>query len=406
MESATLDFPTLETPPPVAAKPALPAVAAPAVASVTPSIKETVLAQFKDAEVSILALAEKYRAVAFDVTTTKGMNEAKAARLELREKGRFAVQRAEKSVKADVNDLKRVMSDEVERLVAIVQPVEDAIDAQIKAEEDRKAREKAERERIEAERVAAHQARLDTIGAYLTHCQQPGMTAKRIEDGITKLAAAKFGPDWQEFAVPAADLQCKTLEAMRALHARAVEREAEAIRQQEEAARLEAQRIENERVAAELAEDRRRLAAQQAELDRRAEQETQERRAREAAEADRQRIQAEELAAAKVVTDSTPAAIAPPEPAPAAPVEAVIRNPPFAAPAAVDLLGDAVTPPAEPEDAAQALADCRSALTHALAMLDELIVAYAPKRAAVGLFARVSTLRDLGGLPRATPTTN
>jgi len=71
----------------------LPAVAAPAVASVTPSIKETVLAQFKDAEVSILALAEKYRAVAFDVTTTKGMNEAKAARLELREKGRFAVQR-------------------------------------------------------------------------------------------------------------------------------------------------------------------------------------------------------------------------------------------------------------------------------------------------------------------------
>lgn len=403
MESATLDFPTLETPPPVAAKPALPAVAAPAVASVTPSIKETVLAQFKDAEVSILALAEKYRAVAFDVTTTKGMNEAKAARLELREKGRFAVQRAEKSVKADVNDLKRVMSDEVERLVAIVQPVEDAIDAQIKAEEERKAREKAERDRIEAERVAAHQTRLATIGAYLTHCQQPGMTAKRIEDGITKLAAAKFGPDWQEFAVPAADLQCKTLESMRALHAQAVEREAEAIRQQEEAARLEAQRIENERVAAELAEDRRRLAAQQAELDRRAEQETQERRAREAAEADRQRIQAEEVAAAKVVTDSTPAAIAPPKPAP---VEAAIGNPPAAAPAAVDLLGDAVTPPAEPEDAAQALADCRSALTHALAMLDELIVAYAPKRAAVGLFARVSTLRDLGGLPRATPTTN
>ena len=239
----------------------LPAVApvASAVAAITPSIKDAVLAQFKDAAVDITALAEKYRAVAFNVSTTKGMSEAKAARLELREKGRFAVQRAEKSVKADVNDLKRVMADEVARLVAIIQPVEDAIDAQIKAEEERKAAEKAERDRIEAERVAQHTARLAKIGAYLTHCKQPGMTAARIAAGIEMLAKTTFGADWQEFEGRALAAQVETLQAMRILHAQVAEREAEVIR-------LEAQRQEQARIAEQQAEAARVLAQQQAEL--------------------------------------------------------------------------------------------------------------------------------------------
>lgn len=262
MTTDLLDFPTIEAPPPVVAAPVPAPIATPPatpVAVVAPSIKATVLAQFKEAEAGMLALAEKYRAVVFDVKTTKGMNEAKAARLDLRENGRLALTRAETRVKADVNSLKSVMSDEVDRLVAIVKPAEDAIDAQIKAEEKRKADEKAERERIEAERVAKHRERLAKIPAYLTHCQQPGMTAARIAAGIELLAKTTFGPDWQEFAVPAANAQCETLEAMRKLHAQAVEREAETVR-------LEAQRAEQERIAEQQAEAQRQLAAQAATL--------------------------------------------------------------------------------------------------------------------------------------------
>ena len=71
--------------------------------------------------------------------------------------------------------------------------------------------------------------------------------------------------------------------------------------------------------------------------------------------------------------------------------------------AAVDLLGDPVGELADECD--PDLAQCRDALAQALEMLDELICAHAPKRAAAALFARVSALRDLGGLPRVTPTT-
>lgn len=263
------DFPVLDAPPAIAPTPVAIATPLPTLPEV-PSIKATVLAQFKEAEGAIVALAEKYRDVAYDVSTTKGMREATAARLDLRENGRFAVQRAERAVKADVNDLKRVMAEEVDRLVAIVQPVEDAIDTQIKAEEVRKAAAKAERDRIESERVTRHQAGVDKIRGYLVRCQGADMTADRIGIGIGMLEGVTFGPEWQEFAVPAANALCETLEAMRTLHAHAVEREAAA-------ALLEAQRVEREteqarqaaenaRLAAELAERQRALDAQAAEF--------------------------------------------------------------------------------------------------------------------------------------------
>lgn len=427
MTTDLLDFPTIEAVPMPASLPTKTPVALAepaALAAVTPSIKDTVLAQFKDAEGAINALAEKYRDVAYDVATTKGMNEAVAARADLRDNGRLALTRAEAHVKKDVNDLKRVMAEEVDRLVAIVQPVHDAIDTQIKAEMQRKAAAKAERDRIEAERVAAHRERLAKIPAYLTHCQQYGMTAARIASGIAMLEKVTFGPDWQEFAVSAANAQCETLEAMRALHAQAVEREAEALRQEQqrqaEADRLEAQRVEQERVAAELAEQRRRLTEMQAELDRRAEQETLRRREQEAAEADRMRVEAEQKAEAPQESQQ----VAPQQVLKAEPemADATDRSAPIASPsvgsmgagqaadaapieesapaATVDLLGDEVTEPQPAEDPAQALADCRTALTLATDMLDELIVAYGPKRAVVALFARVATLRDMGGVPR------
>lgn len=239
------------------------------------TIRDTVLDQFRATEGDLLALAAKYKDVAYDVNTPRGMAEATAARMDLRENGRYLVQRAEKRIKADVNDLKRVMADEVERLVGIVRPVEDAIDAQIKAREAVLAAEKAERDRIEAERVGRHEAFIATIKAYLQHCQQPGMTAARIEAGMKALSAIAIGPEREEFAVPAASAQCETLEAMRVLHAQAAGREAEAERlelQRHEQARVaEEQRIERERIAAEAAEIRRQaveLAAQRAEPER------------------------------------------------------------------------------------------------------------------------------------------
>ena len=434
MTTVEFDFPIIDVPPAPAGKvPAVLTVATPsdALVAVAPSIKDTVLAQFKAAEVEILALAEKYRAVAYDVTSTKGMDAAKAARLELRERGRFAVQRAEKSVKSDVNDLKRVMADEVERLVAIVQPVEEAIDAQIKAEEARKAAAKAERDRIEAERVAAHEAGIAKILGYLARCQGADMTAERIAKGIDMLAGVSFGPEWQEFAAPAANAQGETLAAMRTLHAHVVEREEEARRV--EAARIEReaeqdrQAAENARVAAELAELRAKMAEQQAERDRVAADLAE--KARVALAEDHRR---EAAAAAEVeqrLRDSQPAepempaeSRADPEPAlllqdESREMSKALADAPHARlhateaaaaiaeagqPFAVDLLGDTIAD--RPPEGDPDLRSRRAALEQAVEMLDELICAHAPKRAAVALFARVAIIRNLGGLPSVTPT--
>lgn len=267
MNSPVLDFPPIEAPPLI--EPPKPAAAV-AVAEPKPlvpvSIKEAVLAQFKEAETTARALAEKYRNVVYNVSTTKGMAEAKAARMDLRENGRFALTRAEAKVKADVNDLKRVMADEVERIVGIVKPAEDAIDAQIKAEEKRKADAKAK----EAERVAAHEAGIAKIRAYVTYCREPGMTAERIAKGIEILSAVTFGPEWQDFAEKAQTAQAETLTGMRELHAVAVEREAAAAKAEQERIEREAEQArvaaENARKAAELAERERALQAQADEL--------------------------------------------------------------------------------------------------------------------------------------------
>lgn len=212
------------------------------------SVKDVVLAQFKEAEVTLVGMAKKYSNVAFAVTTTKGMKEAKEARADLRDNGRLFVTKAEERIKGEVNDLKRVMASEVARLVAIVKPHEDAVDTQIKAEETRKANEKAERDRIEAERIALHKANLETLAGYAA--QTEGRSAEDIEKAIGIVAAIEIGDEWQEFKAQAEQAKAASVEAM------------------QKALATEHMRAENARMAAELEANRRAMAEQAAELKR------------------------------------------------------------------------------------------------------------------------------------------
>lgn len=219
-----------------------PAVAETTGAALAPvSIKETVLAQFREAETTITTLANKYLNVAYAVATTKGMKEAKDARADLRDNGRLFVTKAEARVKTEVNDLKRIMADEVLRLVAIVKPVEDAIDEQIKAEETRKAEEKAKRDREEAERIAAHRVNIDKLKGYVARAE--GHPAEVIDGAAAALLALEFGQEWEEFAAEAQATRDASVESLRKLAAN------------------ERTRLENDRLQKELEEMRAKLAA-------------------------------------------------------------------------------------------------------------------------------------------------
>lgn len=260
-------------------------------AALTPlSIKDTVLAQFKDAEGVMLSLAERYRNVAYDVKTPKGMKDAIAARADLRDNGRLFLTRAETRIKGEVNELKRVMADEVERLVGIVKPVEEAIDQQIKAEEQRKAAEKAERERIEAERVAKHRANIDKLKSYVERAK--GQPIEAIQKAIDVLAAFPIGAEYEEFEAEAQAARNSTVDALRAM----VAAEQDRIAKEAEAAR----------VAAELAAAKAELEA----LRQQAEQRLQAERAQQQAESDRQAREAEAAAQAAQVVEKAAAPLA------------------------------------------------------------------------------------------------
>lgn len=269
---------TLEFPPIAASAP-------PATALAAVTLKAAALAHFDAIEPTLRTLAEKYRAVAYDVATTKGMDAAKKARLDLRENGRYAVQRAERAVKDEVNDLKRVIAPKVESLIAIVQPVEDHVHGQITAQEEKLAAEKAERERIEANRKAKHEAGIATIRGYIAAAH--GRSSEQIESGRTRLLGVMIGDDWQEYREQAEAALTETLATLQSMHDTAKATE-------DAAAAAEAQRIEQARVAAEQAAEAKRLADAAAELQRQQRAEA-ERLEAERAELARQRAELEAL---------------------------------------------------------------------------------------------------------------
>jgi len=251
------DFPTIQTEPmPVATKPAAPEPG---------TLKATALASFVAIRTHAAKLAEKYRAVAYDVTTPKGMAAAKDARLELREEGRFAVQRLRDRLKDEANDIKRVVTDEAEAVIKIIAPVEDAIDSQIKVEETRRAAEKAEAARILAERQQKQAEGVAGIRGYLSRAQTTAdMTAERVGNGIKMLEAMTFAAaDWLD-PVASANAASETLEGMRALHTTLLAREAEAARLEEQRRQQEAVRAELERQAAAMRAEQARIARLQA----------------------------------------------------------------------------------------------------------------------------------------------
>lgn len=205
-------------------------------------IAQAALAVFSPLEKDMETLATLHRNVVFDMSTPKGFKAAKDARLELRESGRFAIQRLRDKTKDQLNDCKKVIDGEAARLIAIVEPVETFVDEQIKVHEKKLADEKAERDRIEAERKQKHTDAIAVIESYVA--KAAGLPIARIEAGLEYVRNINVGADvFEEFSVRAAAQKDATIRALEKMVSDARERAA-----------AEAQRLENERLRAQLAE--------------------------------------------------------------------------------------------------------------------------------------------------------
>lgn len=238
------------------------------------------LVRYGATEKALSELRQRYAGVQYDLTTTAGDKAARAARLELVSL-RTTLEKRRKEFKAPALELGKMIDAEASRITAEIVALETPIDSQIKADEARRAAEKAAKEKAEAERKAKLQAGVDSVTAFIRMAQQPGMTAERLAKGVTMLEGMAFPPEqWQDYTEAAVKAHADALAYLKSAHAGAVEREAEAARlaaeraelermrelQRQEEARLEALRLEAER-AAELAEQQR-IAAEHAQLER------------------------------------------------------------------------------------------------------------------------------------------
>lgn len=244
----------------------------------------TEIAEYSQTAAALSDLRHRFLGVAFNVSTTKGMDEAKKARQEV--KGyRTALEAKRKEIKAPALERCRLIDDEAKTITAALLELEEPIDQQIKAEEARKEAEKAAKAEAERQRVAAIRVQIETIKNHAAFAV--GKSADAILKILSGVEGFEIGEDFQEFKPEAEQAKAETLDKLKTLHTAQVEHEAEQ-------ARIAAERAELAKLRAE-AEAREREAAAA-----RAEQERKDREAREAVE----REQAAKLAAERAAHEA------------------------------------------------------------------------------------------------------
>lgn len=280
---------------------------------------KTQIAEYSPTAAALAELRQKYEKAVYDTSTVVGMAKAVAARRELREV-RVNLEKLRKELKAPALERSRLIDAEAKALTTQIEAMEDPIDAQIKAEEQRKADEKAERERVEREKLAALQARVADIRATAVKCV--GETSNDIAGHIILLTQLEIDDTFGVLQGDAHTAKAETISTLRDMHTAALAQEREAERLRIEREELEAQRKAQEEQAARDRADLARLRAEQEARERQAAEKARiereaieaERRKQEAAAAEARAAEeakrAEEEAAAKAIRDAEEAELA------------------------------------------------------------------------------------------------
>jgi colicin import membrane protein len=264
----------------------------------------TSVAEYSETALALSDLKHRFANLVVDVTTSKGLKEAKANTFELR-KLRTGLEARRKDLKAPILERGKLLDEEARRITAEIVALEEPIDTQIKAEEARL--QNIELERLEAERLRVL-AILERIqGIRDTPSSVQGKPSAIINGQLVKIQAIEvveeeFGEHFQT-AVDARDAVIGRLQTM--LHDQRAH-EAEQVRVKQEREELEQlrkdaedRRIADEKRASEARAEADRLA--QVERDRIAAEEKAERDR--LAEAQRQAENAERLAAQQRESD-------------------------------------------------------------------------------------------------------
>jgi colicin import membrane protein len=248
--------------------------------------------KYKATEAVLADLRKKYENTVFDVASTKGMVEARKARAEIRD-WRVDLEKERQSFKAVLIKRGRDIDSEAKRLTAELVKLEDPIDLQIQAEENRKEAEKAAKVEAERVRVAQIQEWIGDIRNLVV--QAANKTSKEISSLLEGLkAAVEIGEDFQEFRQEAQEAKETVITLLESLYADTVAKE-------EEQARIVAERAELARLRAEQEAREREIAQKHFDDEKKAriEREAEEKRIT----AERDKLEADRKAEEKRISD-------------------------------------------------------------------------------------------------------
>jgi colicin import membrane protein len=219
---------------------------------------------------SLAELKARLSGAKYDLTTTAGDKAARAARQELVTL-RSSLERKRAEFKAPALAFGKAIDSEAARLKAEILALEEPIDVQIRADEERREKER----QAKAARIERLQAEIEAIRA-----QAAAGAFADSADEIRALLAACEATDvseavFAEFATPARLAKEQSAAALRQTLAKRIELDAEAARIAAERAELERlraeaaarEKAERERVESEQAAERERLAAERRRLD-------------------------------------------------------------------------------------------------------------------------------------------
>jgi chromosome segregation ATPase len=209
-----------------------------------------VLTEFSRVEAGLAALRAKHGNTVYEVSTTAGMDAAKAARAEIREP-RFAVEKVRKAAKAPLLAIGRRIDAEAVRITEAILAIETPIDDQIKAEEARRLAEK------EAKR-AAEVERLRQEAAEKLRAEEERLAAERAAIAAERKKAEEEAAEARRLAEAEAAAARRKAEIELAAQRKAIEEERARIQAEREAAEAETKRIQD----AQIVEARRLAEAQ------------------------------------------------------------------------------------------------------------------------------------------------
>jgi chromosome segregation ATPase len=208
-------------------------------------------------DAAILELEKKHRGL--KVSDNKELKTATAARKEVRDL-RIAVQNRNKDLKKSLNNAKKSIDAEADRIITKLQAIESPLDTEIKNYQEEQERIKREEREKEAKRVADIQQRIDAFynNAKNLHGKTAAELLEKLELFTDCVNSDTF--DYQEFSIQAQKAKDEVMVELHNAHKIKKEQEEEAARIAEERKKIEEEKAELERQRQELAEQAREKA--------------------------------------------------------------------------------------------------------------------------------------------------